>query len=172
MFMSKGEDWKSRALAAENRLANAAVALETAIKEADRWFDEACGDGRVDSKEMDGAREVLRSLLPNSPQGSSSNELDVTKTAINQASQRLARDLDALVSEGITRALGGAEWMLADVANRCTRTRVQGDDIETWCLDGVPFLEVQDVPPSIDDKFIAKMQFNYRFLFNEVQHAG
>lgn len=165
MFMSKGEDWKSRALAAEGRLANAACALEAAINEADGWCDEARGERCPGIEHL---RATLRDLLPNSPAGASDEELNSTKAAIELAARGLNAKLDEVVHEGITRVLGGAQWSLAEVAGRLTRLAdgVSGD--ATWILDGAPFLVTRDLPPVLDQNLILTFRFDYKHLYPPV----
>jgi hypothetical protein len=167
MFMAKGEDWKSRALAAEGRLANAATTLEKVISIADALSDELSG-GRFEGVDMDRARETLSELLPDSPHGASQAELDATKNAIDTAARNLAAQLDEVIKEGIGRILGGAQWTLASLAGRLTRLTFQGNDDVTWALDGVPFLVTRDTPPTLDSNLICTFRFEYRFLFPPV----
>lgn len=166
MFMSKGEDWKSRALAAEGRLANAACALEAAINEADGWCDEARGERCPGIEHL---RATLRDLLPNSPAGASDEELNATKAAIDRAAGGLAAGRDEVLKEGITRALGGAQWTLAELTGRLQRLVVNWSNVETWLIDGIPFLETEDVPAVLDESLICTFGFKYRYLFPEVK---
>lgn len=169
MFMSKGEDWKARALAAEGRLANAACALEAAINEADGWCDEARGERCPGIEHL---RATLRDLLPNSPAGASDEELNATKAAIDLAARKLATKLDEVVQEGITRILDGAQWTLAGLAGRLTRVIFRGSDDVTWSLDGVPFLVTRDLPPVLDQNLICTFRFDYKYLFPPVGEGG
>ncbi len=168
MFMAKGEDWKSRALAAEGRLANAAATLEKVISIADALSDELSG-GRFEGVDMDRAREALSELLPDSPHGASRAELDVAKNAIDTAARNLAAQLDEVIKEGIGRILGGAQWTIADMAGgRLTRVTVRGGDDVTWALDGVPFLVTRDMPTTLDPNLICTFSFSYKHLFPPV----
>lgn len=165
MFMSKGEDWKSRALAAEGRLTNVACALEAAIKVADGLSEDLTGDRCA---ALEGERGVLRELLPNSTFGASSEELNATKAAIDRAARGLAAGLDEVVKEGINRILGGAQWSLAGLAGRLTRVIVRGSDDVTWALDGVPFLVTRDLPAVLDQNLICTLRFDYKHLYPPV----
>lgn len=165
MFMDKGTDWKARALSAEARLAKMAESLEYAIKEADAWSDDARG-GRVESPEMDAAREVLLSLRPNSPQAASRAELDLASTAVNNVAAKLAADLDGLIIQGLDLLFGPGNWSIASMAGRleAIHQAVDGQKVVTYAVDGTPFLERREREPVMSPDFILTAGFDYRFL--------
>lgn len=59
-----------------------------------------------------------------------------------EIARKAGSQLDSLLYEGITRALGHSEWKIEELRGRLQCVTIAGQPEETFLIDGIPFLEL------------------------------
>lgn len=89
--------------------------------------------------------------------------------------RKAGEQLDSLLSEGITRALGHSEWKIEELRGRLQCVKIAGHPEETFLIDGIPFLELQPFQHGFDSEsgaFKCNWTRQYRWLFHDKTPAG